>query len=123
MSPPHAAGFTLVEGVFAFAILVLAALTLTGALPSGQHLTRAARERSLASNAIRAYIEAMRQSYPSDPGSTDMAGFLYDKQTPADFVPTSGAEASALRDARGLVLKMTDETGARWGPAAVGTPP
>jgi hypothetical protein len=53
-----------------------------------------------------------------------MSGFFADTTTPADFLPgvlasgTTSIEASAMRDARGLVLKMTDETGSRWGPAS-----
>jgi hypothetical protein len=90
---------------------------LIAALASQQKMNALARERSLAMNGIRAYIEAMRQAYPSK-DTVNMVGFFTDITTPVDYLPTLGVEASALPDARGLVLKLGDETGYSWGPAS-----
>jgi prepilin-type N-terminal cleavage/methylation domain-containing protein len=110
-------GFTLLETVIAMVMLAIAALALSSAMASQSRLNSTAREQIAAIDAIRAYIEHMREQYPAA-GSTNMAGFLFDTTTPRDFLVTSGVEGSVLRDARGLVLKMTDETGATWGPGA-----
>ena len=114
-------GFTLLEATLALGILAVAGLALTSAVASQSRLNATARERIIAINAIRAYVEHMRQQYPAA-GSTNMTGFLDDKTTPRDFLPTSGIEVSAVRDPRGLVLKMTDETGWAWGPGAGAAP-
>jgi prepilin-type N-terminal cleavage/methylation domain-containing protein len=114
-------GFTLLEVVFAMALLAISAMALTCSIASQTKLNNTAREQILAIDAVRAYIEHMREQYPAK-GSADMSGFLDDQQTPKDFLVTSGIEVSALRDARGLVLKMTDETGKSWGPGAGSSP-
>lgn len=65
-------GFTLVEVVFAVGILTIGALMLSAALSSSERMQSIARERAIANNILRAYIERMRQQYPQSSNDGDM---------------------------------------------------
>lgn len=123
-------GFTLLEVVFAVAILTIGALMLTVALSSSERMNSLARERAIANNVIRAYIERQRGTYPSS-GSTDMAplalqgGGSSTVPTTNVSVPTfdllqmysSGTiERSVLKNVSARVSFGTWEDGTSFGP-------
>ncbi|MEZ0229443.1 MAG: prepilin-type N-terminal cleavage/methylation domain-containing protein [Planctomycetota bacterium] len=110
-------GFTLIEVVFTVALLAVGALLLSASLASSQRMQALAREREQASNAIRAYLERMREKYPTAQNSTDMSGYLSDATTPLDYLnATSRYEKNLLRNSAARVLKATHEDGTNWGP-------
>jgi type II secretory pathway pseudopilin PulG len=120
-----AGGFTLVEIAMTAAILALLALMLSAGITSSRQMDSLAREKILANNAIRAYIEDIRRMYPGhgDGERNSMWQFLDDPRTPADYLPAMAVAANVqgskdviLKDPRALVLKCVDETGAAWGP-------
>lgn len=126
MGRERRAGFTLVEIVFAVALLAIGALLLSISLASSQQMQALAREREVANNAVRAYIETKRQQYP-DQSSTDMTGLLFDTQTPLDFLASgsnTSLEQSVLRNAVATVQKANFEGDSAqptvpppWGPS------
>src|SRR5438045_8810800 len=69
----RARGFTLVEIAISVALMAFAALLMMAALTSSRQADSLSSERSLAANAIRAYIEAMRQYYPATQSAKDMS--------------------------------------------------
>src|SRR5437016_14425382 len=89
-------GFTLLEIMISIILLSTAALMLMATIGSQQKMDALSRERAIATCAIRAYVEAMRQNYPAK-GSTDMTNLINDTTTPVDYIPST-TEASALRD-------------------------
>lgn len=92
-------GLTLLEVTVALAILAVVALGLISMIVSSQRLTDLAREKSVASNAIRAYLEAMRAKTLTD--------VMNDKSTPCDFLVSD----RALKSATGEVFKINREDG------------
>jgi prepilin-type N-terminal cleavage/methylation domain-containing protein len=138
----RARGFTLVEVIFAISVLAIGTLMLSAAIASSCRMSAIARERAIANNAIRAYIERMRQQYPVASADGNMLALIQRGMTTADGnagsdfttpdgpVPdstpifdlmtlhASGAvERSALKGATAKVWWVTDETGNSWGPA------
>src|SRR5581483_5710669 len=82
--------FTLLEVVFAVAVLTIGALMLTLALSSSERMTLLARERAIANNVIRAYIERQRNTYPFT-NSGDMRYFIEQRPTPTGAQPSTTA--------------------------------
>lgn len=97
----HEAGLTLIETTVALSILATLSLVLVGSIAQAQRLTNLSRERSVAFDACRSYVEEMR-------GLTVTAAFN-STRTPADFVPTSTAER--LTGVSGEVFKINHEGG------------
>lgn len=93
-------GFSIIELVVAPSVLAIVAMGLCAMLASSQRLTNLSRERAIAMNAQRAYVEAMR-------GKTTFADILNDTTTPASYLPS----ASALKSATGEVCKVDYEDG------------
>jgi type II secretory pathway pseudopilin PulG len=138
-------GFTLVEVVFAVFLLTVGALMLSASLSSSERMSSLARERAIANNILRAYIERLRQQYPTSQGSGDMTkllmrGVVASGGTAALDFTTSGAtpdstpiydltqlyssglvEKGVLKNATANVYFCTDETGANWGPCVTAT--
>lgn len=98
----RSSGMSIIEVVFALTIMAMLAMTLSLMIATSQRLTNESRERSLASNAIRAYCEAMRK--------LTRAQFMIDTRTPADFAPSTGV--NKLRGLTGEVFKINYESGA-----------
>lgn len=123
-------GFSLLEVVFAIFILTVGALIFTVALASANRMNTLGREQSVANNAIRAYLERIKNTYPAQ-GSTDLTSFqglivsgsgrgsaspLYDLDL---YYATNGAmlDKGALKNSTGRVSLCTGETSAAaWGP-------
>lgn len=105
------AGLTLVEVVFAVAVLSVTALLLTASLASSQRMTALAREQEVATNAIRTWVEHMRQAYPTTKGSTDLSEFFADASTPADvaFLASGAIEGSILKGLEARVMMSRTE--------------
>lgn len=110
----RAGGFTLVEVMVTITLLAIAALLLSASLSSSTQVTSLAREQEVAYQAIRAYLERVRQQYPPQ-NSINMQFYYDDAQTPINFIPASGPENKVLKDPACLITKMVDETGASWG--------
>ncbi|MEZ0229255.1 MAG: prepilin-type N-terminal cleavage/methylation domain-containing protein [Planctomycetota bacterium] len=136
-------GFSLLEVVFAIAVLAIGGLMLTAAMSSSEQMSSMARERSIANSVVRAYIERLRQQYPKQnsssmielvvrgmPGSADESASAQLDKTTSGSVPDSTPvydltklynsgtiERSVLRNCVANVWFCTDETGANWGPA------
>jgi prepilin-type N-terminal cleavage/methylation domain-containing protein len=122
-------GFTLLEVVFAIAILTIGGLMLTVALSSSERMNSLARERAVANNVIRAYIERQRGTYPAA-GSTDMVPFVL--QSPSSTVAANHAcvptfdlyqmythgtvERTVLKNVSARVSMCTWEDGNSFGP-------
>jgi len=90
------------------------------ALSSAQQSNAMSRERIAATNAIRGYIEDMRQKFPTTSTSADMSGFMADTTTPVAYIASGSStgdavEKAILLDPQALVLKGNDETGVTWG--------
>ncbi len=112
------AGFTLLEVVFTVALLAIGALMLSASLASSQRMQALARERETASNAIRAYLERMREKYPTTSSSADMTGFMIDTTTPLNFInTTSRYETGILRNPAATVQRANYESTMVWGPS------
>src|SRR5579859_6001030 len=54
------AGFSLLESVFALAVLATISLLLVGMIAAAQQFTNVNRERAIAQDALRGYVETMR---------------------------------------------------------------
>jgi hypothetical protein len=129
--------------MFAVFILTVGALMLSAALSSSERMNSIARERAIANNILRAYIERIRQQYPTSSGSTDMtklrahivmtasggtAGTNYtDGSATPDATPiydlsilysTGLVEKGVLKNATATVYICEDEFGLNWGPCA-----
>jgi len=122
----------------AVAILTILGLMLTVAISSSENLTSLARERAIANNVIRAYIERQRATYPLQ-NSTDMINFvrqlptssstqpsttsnvpLADPSVPTydlyTLYPAGSVERSVLNNVVARVSMATFEDGTNWGP-------
>lgn len=92
-------GLSLIEVLVALSILSVVALGLISMISSSQQLTNMTRERAIAANAIRSYVEAMRGKSP--------AQILNDTTTPANFLPSP----NLLKGVQGEVFKVNWEDG------------
>lgn len=97
VGPRRTRGLTLIETIIALTILAMLAMTLSIMIAASQRLTDEGREKSIASQAIRSYIETKR--------TLTRAQFMVDTQTPADFLPS----ATTLKNATGEVFKVNTE--------------
>lgn len=85
----------------ALAILAIIVLALCAMMASSVKLTNLSRERNVATNAVRAYMEQMR--------TLSMSNLITDNRTPANFLPSP----NALKDANGEVWKINYEDGSK----------
>ena len=95
-------GFSLIETMVAIAILAVVCMGLMSLMAASTSLTNMQRQRSVAANAIQAYVEAMR--------GKSIAQIYADTTTPADYIDNSSG-ASKLKHARGIVVKCDRENG------------
>jgi prepilin-type N-terminal cleavage/methylation domain-containing protein len=141
--PGRQRGFTLLEVTVAISILAIGCLMLLSSLSSSERMSSIGRERAIARNVLRAYIERMRQQYPAGTGDANMGELLgrgqptltasanyTDGTTVPDSTPifdlqklySNGlVEHGVLKNATAVVYMLTNETGAAWGPIIAGT--
>lgn len=91
----RAGAFTIVEVVFAVAILAIAALMVSAAISSSERMTSIGRERAIANNVLRAFLERMRRSYPKSANDSSMIelterGLVPGAYGSAQWDPTDG---------------------------------
>jgi prepilin-type N-terminal cleavage/methylation domain-containing protein len=96
-------GLTLLEVMVALGILSIMALGLFSLIISSQGMTNLTRERSIAANAIRAWIETGR--------SQSLSSLLNSTTTPADYVMTLAGQPNVLKNAKGEVFLVNYENG------------
>ncbi len=69
-------GFTLLEVAVAIGILSIGALMLLTSLSTSERMNSIGRERAIARNVLRAYIERIRQQYPGGTNDSNMLELL-----------------------------------------------
>jgi len=87
--------------MIALSILSVVAMGLMSMIASSRQVTDLSREKSIASNSVRAYLEAMR--------AKTLPNVMTDTSTPCDFLPSD----RALKSPTGEVFKINYENGTK----------